>query len=55
MSKQILADEIAQDLLDFSLLDEANYNGDTVGLLQDVTEKIMYRLRDFHILQGEVF
>jgi hypothetical protein len=55
MSKQILADQIAEDLLNYELLNEKDYNGDTVGLLADVTEKIIYRLKDYSILQGEIF
>jgi hypothetical protein len=55
MSKQILADSIANDLLDYQLLNEKDYSGDVVALLSDVTDKILYRLKDYSILQGEVF
>jgi hypothetical protein len=55
MNKQTLVREIAQNLLDFDLLDLHNYNGDVTALLSDTEEKILYILRDYKILQGEVF
>lgn len=55
MSKETLTREIAQELLDFDLLNKADYNGDIVALLSDVEEKIMYRLKDYSIVSGEIF
>jgi hypothetical protein len=55
MSKEILCSEIAENLLDFDLLNLLDYNGDVTALLSDTEEKILYILRDYKILQGEVF
>jgi len=54
MTKKDIATKIAETMLYDGMLDENNYNDDTVALLEDVENIILEHLQDYMIIIGSI-
>ena len=52
MTKKDIATKIAETMLDDGMLDENNYNDDTVALLKDVQSIILEQLENYIMIIG---
>lgn len=55
MSREIIAKDIAAELLDNEALDENNFSHDTDAILKYVQAVILDHLKDYSLLSGTVF
>ena len=55
MSREDIAQRIAEELLNDNVLDEQNFNYDTNAILQHVQDTVLSHLRDYSLLVGTIF